>query len=378
MILALTKESKRSQQILGFAGWLEGKSGITSAVRIIDGTDKKAASMRKETQKQLAAEIKEVSSTAFPLVVAAPNFSDGLSLLAQTYGIGPVRPNTLLVNWIDDMGKGLSGLGALEYGRNLKTAFRLGLNVLILDTDHHKWDKLLAAQKTRTDHDFIDVWWEDNSTGDFMLLAAYLITRNELFKNVAIRLIARGSTTANEEFLDQLKRHLEEVRINAEPLVTNDWDHHSIIEISSRSTLVFMSFRLQNYRFSDISGGSLDRLLPQLGMTVLAKAAQDIDLDAEPDKGILGDLATASDEVEQARKHYEETYSKTEKLKELADNLSLRLARLDPKDETRESLIAESDRAIRDYEEGYRKALKARVKLGVAIREFEQLERDEG
>ena len=294
-------------------------------------------------------------------------------MLVQAYGLGPIKANTLLINWIDDMGKGLSGVGAIEYARNLKIVFQQGLNVLILDTDLHKWDKLMTTLDSGSQHTSIDVWWEKNATGDFMLLVAYLITRNELFKNVRIRLIQQGPAHKESEISDELKTYLQDVRIDAQPVIVPHIDHDTIIELSSRSSIVFMPFRTKNFQFSDVSGGSLYRLLPQLGLTVLAKAAQDIDLEAEPDSGYLGDLAAASDAVEAARVAYKEATKKAEKLKAIADSLTIRLAELDGQDEGVADLVAESDQAISAYEAAYRKALKARVKLGSAVRELEQL-----
>jgi amino acid transporter len=372
VILAMTRESKRLHQIMGFAAWVEGTSGITSAVRIIKGQGVKTTRQRKEVAKELSSDLVQIKSTAFPLVLTAEDISEVLPTLVQSYGIGPFKANTLLVNWIDDLGKGLSGLGALEYARNLKSAFQQGLNVIILDTDLNKWDRLLA--KNDSEHQYvIDVWWRDDSTGNFMLLVAYLITRNEIFKNSVIRMIAQGEKKDVTQITEQLKKQLEDIRIDAEPLIVQDIDQETIVEISSDSSMVLMPFRVKDYRFIDSSGGSLYRLLPQLPLTVLAKAAQDIDLEAEPDEGLLGDLAAASDALESAQKAYRLEYKKAQQLKSEADRLTLKLSELDSDDENRAELIVQSDNAIKAYETRYRKAAKARVKVQTAVRELEKI-----
>ena len=372
VILAMTRESKRLHQIMGFAAWVEGTSGITSAVRIIKGQGVKTARRRKEVAKELSSDLVQIKSTAFPLVLTAEDISEVVPALVQSYGIGPFKANTLLVNWIDDLDKGLSGLGAIEYARNLKSAFQQGLNVIILDTDLNKWDRLLS--KNDSEHQYvIDVWWRDDSTGNFMLLVAYLITRNEIFKNSVIRLIAKGEKKDITEITEQLKKQLEDIRIDAEPLIVQDIDQETIVEISSQSSMVLMPFRVKDYRFSDSSGGSLHRLLPQLPLTVLAKAAQDIDLEAEPDEGLLGDLAAASDALESAQKAYRLEYKKAQQLKSEADRLTLKLSELDSDDESRAELIVQSDNAIKAYETGFRKAAKARVKVESAVRELEKM-----
>ena len=250
VILAMTRDSERLHQIMGFAAWVEGSSGFTSAVRIIQGEGQglKTVFERKEATKKLTSELLEIKSAAFPLVLTAADISDVLPTLIQSYGIGPIKANTLLVNWIDDLGKGLSGLGALEYARNLKAAFQQGLNVMILDTDLHKWDRLLAKRGNKHDH-VIDVWWDDNATGNFMLLIAYLISRNTFFKKSLIRMIARRGSNEAVGLDEQLKKQMEDIRIDAEPMIVQDFDHETIVEISSHSSMVFMPFGLRDYHF---------------------------------------------------------------------------------------------------------------------------------
>ncbi|MEE4165689.1 MAG: amino acid permease [Desulfocapsaceae bacterium] len=372
VILAMTRDSGRLHQIMGFAAWVEGKSGFTSAVRIIQGQGAKVHSERKEAARQLSSDLLEIKSTAFPLVLTGADISEVLPALIQSYGIGPIKANTLLVNWIDDLGKGLSGLGAIEYARNLMSAFRQGLNVMILDTDLHKWDRLLAKRDNGHDH-IIDVWWDDSPTGNFMLLIAYLVSRNELFERALIRMITRGEENDTTRITEQLKKQMEDVRIDAEPLVVPDINQQTIVEISADSSMVLMPFGLRDYHFSDAAGGSLARLLPQLPLTVMIKAAQDIDLEAEPDEGYLGDLAAASDAVERAQKTYRTIYRQAQRLKAEADGLTLKLSRQEADDEGRASLIADSDEAIKAYEDGFRKAAKARVKVETAVRELEKM-----
>jgi len=372
IILAMTRETKRLEQIMGFAAWVQGTSGITSAVRIIQGQGVKTNLERQKAAKQLNSELSQIESTAFPLVLSAPDISEALQTLVQSYGIGPLRANTLLVNWIDDMAKGLSGLGTIEYARNLKSAFLQGLNVLILDTDLNKWDKLLAVPEDGRRR-VIDVWWKDNSTGNFMLLLAYLITRNELFKDSVVRMIAQGEEKESSLVTEALEKQLEVARIDAEPLIVENMDQETVVSTSAHSSMLFMPFRIRNYHISDMTGGSLHRLLPQLPLTILAKAAQDIDLEAEPDTGVLGDLAAASDALEGAQKAYRLAYKKAEQLKASADRLTLKLSELDSDDIDRAKLIAESDKAIKTFEDGYRKAAKARVKVEEAVRELEKI-----
>ena len=69
----------------------------------------------------------------FPLVVTAPDIRIGMETLVQAFGIGPLRANTILINWQDRPDGSIPELGGLAYGSNLRMAFRLGCNLVILD-----------------------------------------------------------------------------------------------------------------------------------------------------------------------------------------------------------------------------------------------------
>ncbi len=109
--------------------------------------------LREEAEAELRTAIAEHGLKAFPLVLVAPTLQIGLHALVQAFGVGPLRANTILLNWPEELPKGIFGLGELRYGRNLRVAFRFGCNIIALDAMEEKWATLetLAPQERRID-----------------------------------------------------------------------------------------------------------------------------------------------------------------------------------------------------------------------------------
>jgi len=107
-ILAFSDHSQRREPLLRFASWLEGGSGMTTAVRILEGDGVKVLKLREEAEDELRKDIAEYGLKAFPLALATPNLQSGIQTLVQAFGIGPLQANTILLNWLDEIHKGRS------------------------------------------------------------------------------------------------------------------------------------------------------------------------------------------------------------------------------------------------------------------------------
>jgi len=281
-ILLFSADSKRRARLLEFADWIEGESGIATVVQIIEGSGPEVLQQRDEQFEKLQEELKDVSFPVFPLVVTAPALDAAVADLVQSVGIGPLKVNTVMANWIEGT-PAIFGEAAIgRYGRNLRTAFRHGCNLLVLDADADEWSKIAHTEpKDRR----IDVWWRENKTGEFMLLLAYLMTRNEQWSQATLRVLVplRDEDDADDR-LEAVGSFLAEVRIDAEPIVFEDASMESMIEHSADTHVVFMPFAIHAGRFYHLFGSDATELLPKLQIVVMALAAQDVDLGADPDE----------------------------------------------------------------------------------------------
>jgi amino acid transporter len=279
-LLLFSDDSRHRVKLLRFASWIEADSGLTTAVRVLEGEGRKMLKRKAEVEAELEADIKQEGVDAFPLAVVAPSLDIGIYGLVQGFGIGPLRVNTILLNWVEHLPANGSRLVELKFGRHLRTAFRLGCNLVVLDSTDAEWQALetIPPEQRR-----IDVWWCGDASSRLMLLLAYLMTRTEAWEDATIRLFGAcraDSTAATVEALDKM---LDEVRIDAEPHVVADADAAAIAGHSADASLVFVPMRLQGNRPVGPFGGDLEALLGPLPVVALVLAAKDIDLDAEPE-----------------------------------------------------------------------------------------------
>ena len=84
-ILAFSNDTQRRRQLLKFSSWIEGGSGLTTAVKIIEGEGLKMIKRKAEAAAELQLDIQKDGARAFPLVVVAPSLQVGIQGVVQAY-----------------------------------------------------------------------------------------------------------------------------------------------------------------------------------------------------------------------------------------------------------------------------------------------------
>ena len=298
-ILAFSDSPRRRAGLLRFASWVEGGSGLTTVVRVLEGEGVRMLRLREEALEELTKELKAYDSRAFPLVVAAPSFEAALPLLVQAAGTGPISINTVLANWFDGRSGLITEWASSRFGQRLRTAFRLGSNLLIFSAEEAQWQRL---EQQRAHERVIDVWWRADRTGQMMVLLAYLMTRSHEWSNATIRVLVPVNSEDETVHLEEVRALLASARIDAAPQVVVDADSQSIVTHSSTASIVFLQFGIRSGRIVDAFGSDVGDILPELPMTVMSMAAQDVDLDAQPDEGSAAENAALLDRVADARR----------------------------------------------------------------------------
>jgi len=217
ILLAFSDHPERRERILRFAAWLEGRSGLTTVVRVIRGEGLAGRRLQEEAFKELKAEIEKSGLPAFPRVIVAPTPQNVLPVLLQSHGLGPLRPNTVLLNWYD-RSSDYGAPGLRHYARYLRQALRFRCNLVLLGAGPDEFDVIAKSEPADRR---IDVWYRANATGNLTLLLAYLMTRTKGWDEAAIRLLAPAPRDkSREEALHGFQQMLDEVRIPAEPVIT--------------------------------------------------------------------------------------------------------------------------------------------------------------
>jgi amino acid transporter len=363
-MLALASEPESRARLLQLAAWLEGGSGLTTVVQVLEGEGLRMLKRKAAVKTTLKAEIAGVKSKAFPLVMTGPRIEKTVETLVQAFGIGPLAANTFLLHWP------AAGLGPqfafeeLRSGRILRIAFRHGCNGVVLESSDSDWQSL--TQKPAADR-VIDVWWYNDASGRLMLLLAYLMTRHADWNGATIRLLSAGG----DDSLADLGRFLEAVRIDADPRRVALENEDQIAALSASASLVFLPFQLRRTRVVTRFGSEPRGLLLKLPTTVMVMAAEDIDLDAEPEEGEAGEAAAALDAYTEAEKKFER--AEEEAAAALAQLAAGRSLLETTKTEALDSLKAAVEEAELQAAKLARRAAKAKAKLTDAARDAKAL-----
>ncbi len=382
-LLAFSNDTHRRQHLLQFSSWLEGGSGMTTAVRILEGQGVKMLKLKEEAETELKKSIEEHKSSAFPLVVVAANAQDAIQALVQGFGIGPVRVNTVVLNWFEQLSRGFLGAREMRYGLYLRTAFRLGCNLIVLDSKEDEWAALEAVHNGKRR---IDVWWWGDATSRLMLLLAYLMTRSREWGEATIRMLAvareaaegprtslcrdaegmTADTGTDEDAVSCLNRMLEEVRIEAKVQVLTAVDAETVVKESADAGMVFLPFRLRENQLLDPFGRRVEDILERLPIVALVQAAEDIDLESGPEEGRVPELAAALDELEASHKRLDQARKEADRAAEDAEDKGRLLREMIASDADKDAIEkarAEKDVADAQASAASRKVAKATAKL---------------
>ncbi len=372
-ILIFSDKDEQRDPLLKFATWLEGNSGLTTLVRMLTGKGSQLYKQKEQAEKELYEDIRASGTQTFPLVVTAPDFETGSSVLLQSFGVGPLRANTILLNHHSFyLEKFLSG-NLKTYGKILRMALRLDYNLVIFDAEEREWQEL---QDQPSDQRRIDIWYERDMDGSLMLLLGYLMTRDPFWSNATLRVLVPVEDNNPQATKDALLEELEQVRIPAEAVVVENRETETVIAHSKTASLVFIPIQLKEGNIFDSSGTQVDSLLQKLPIVTMVLAAQDIQLDAEPDEGVAGQLAEAEDVVAAAEQRATDAETEHHRAKELfAENLKefIEARQQNLSAEEIAALDGELKNSEEERDKSIRRAAKADAKIEHAKKELELL-----
>jgi hypothetical protein len=198
-------------------------------------------------------------------VVTAESPFQGVTSLAESYGMGALEPNTIII------GESENPESRPEFCKMIHRFYELKKNVLIV----HKGKE----EKTYGQKSIIDVWWGGlKGNGGLMMIIAYLMNNSLDWRQAKIRIKMVVDPSAVEKTELNIANLLEEIRIVAEPHIIPS-DQRSFDEILNQSSadadLVFMGLAAPDENFTTYFEQVQDRI-KDLPTTVLALAAQEV------------------------------------------------------------------------------------------------------
>jgi len=173
-------------------------------------------------------------------LVSAPDPFAGAQRLVETYGMGPLVPNTIL------LGHSESATHRERYCDTIAKAHYAKRNVIVLRE---------APERGFGDRRRIDVWWGGmQANGSLMLLLAYLL-RTDIdwrYATIYLKLVVRSDAAA-QAAQTNLERLIAKLRVSAvsQVLVANERPFEAILtESSSSADLVFLGMAAPDGHFA--------------------------------------------------------------------------------------------------------------------------------
>lgn len=266
--LVLTGNPNSRLTLVKYALWMGSGRGIVVLVSFLVGQMQRLIGERENALRSLNEFIEQHKVLAFPQVVAAPDFDSGLDQLFQTTGIGPLRPNMVVLGFPGDPAR------ASGFIRHLNTAQAMGMSQIVI---HDGGVPNLKKRKQRT----MDIWWRGKSNGSLVVILAYLISRNREWSGAQIRILRlvqnKVATATAQAELDELVRS---ARMDAKTIIVKaDKPFAEILkQYSSGTATVFLGFRIPGEEDAVVFQQGMAALLEGMPTTLLVHSTGEADL----------------------------------------------------------------------------------------------------
>jgi amino acid transporter len=215
ILVSVTEDPIKDIQLIRVGSWIESRRGLYTVAHISErqGTTlKDKVHLRESGRKEIVRKLGAEDIVAFSEAVAVEDFFEGLATFLQSYSIGGLRPNTIIVS----MPPPGDEEGRTRFLKMMEILATFNLNLVVL-----KPGDIALSKRKRT----IDLWWRGEKNGSLMALFAYLMTLDKNWANAQLRIIRIVRSTQEErQAREHLERLRENTRINAKIVVLNTTD----------------------------------------------------------------------------------------------------------------------------------------------------------
>jgi len=216
---------------------------------------------------------------AFAKIITADNPYEGTQQLLETYGIGPLVPNTVLIGDSEE----LVSASIERYCKTIGMCHDAKRNVIIYRNNSAEEDaeSLLPPLFGRSPIKQIDVWWGGlQSNGGLMLILAYLLRTSWEWRSADIRLkLVVNDEAAAKSAEENLENLTQSLRIGAKSEIIRSKGRafNAILQESSASAdLVFLGLAVPEGDPLEYYQTLQDRI-EGMPPTVLVLAAENLD-----------------------------------------------------------------------------------------------------
>ncbi len=356
MLAFVPRDPTTRSRMVTTASWLEGGSGFTTAVRILEGSGPLLRRQADEIGNHLEDEMSQLVPPVYARVVLVRSADTGVQALVQSHGLGTIRPNLALFGMADLRG---SDEDRRAYGEMLQSCIRFGANVAVLNVRDDAWARFEATPPADRS---IALWWSDDKAGQLITLLGWLSQRHADWERASITVYVPSAEDESAGEAERVEQILDDARITA-GVVEVDRTQAQLLDALGSATLALAPLRVRRGTATGPFGTSLGMLVESLPLAVMVLATEMVELDAEPDEGELAEFAKVSDQAKTARKWVADLDAEAAKLLVDAEALRIKLDALDDADtEARDSLEQAVEAATSQAAKAYRKYVDARAR----------------
>lgn len=267
-IIVFTGQPHNREQLVAVADWLSLGRGIVTFFQLIIGDVEKLVgkNLRETARRQIRNYIQDHGMTAFAEAEVVADFKQGALTLAQAHGIGNLASNSILMGW------SRTEAGRIMQMELMRQLVAIRKSVLFLNYD---FERGFGQKKV------INVWWQGRGgNADLKLLLAYLIQQHGDWFQSEIRLLRIiDGQEGVEQTLAHLQQMLEDVRVEAEPVVIVREDPRQPIaqviqKHSFDADLTLLGMKLPSADEAKGYSQRLDVLIQGVGTVLLVRNAE--------------------------------------------------------------------------------------------------------
>jgi len=238
-ILVLSGMPKKRWHLIDFAYGLVQEKGLITVATILPET-KVAQEKTIDYEKQISDHLNDKNIRSLVRVTRSNNTFQGAIQLVNSYGLGSLVPNTILLGDTEEVSH------HDEYAEMIKHFYKSKRNVIILQ-NHFKLDY--------KDHKKIDIWWGGlKGNGGLMMILGYLMKNSPHWQhvNICIKMAVPSEEAANGA-RQNLTNILTKMRVgfNTNVLISNGRNFWNILkEESADSDMVMIGLKHPDKEFS--------------------------------------------------------------------------------------------------------------------------------
>lgn len=262
--LVLSGAPTKRFHLIEFASSITHNRGILTISTVLT-TDNISPERQQDMEEKIREFLSKRSIQGLVRVTTAASAFEGGKKLVDSYGLGALVPNTVILG--DSENKEYID----EYCGMITHFHRQKRNVIVVHDN---------KEKGYGDKEIIDIWWGGlRGNGGLMMLLAYLLQSSRPWWDAKVRIkMVVDNQAAAESAQQNLTEIIQKIRIGAEAqvLVSNGKSFTQILhESSGDADLVFMGMAVPDENFSSYYE-SLQKRLKNLPTTIMVLAAEEI------------------------------------------------------------------------------------------------------